>query len=224
MEDWDTQAIIGEALKQIDRECQQHPQKSYFALVPPRLQPAIEKLVRANYAYYAPQFGKDRVAFRDQMARNWLVKRKAFAALAVRARLRPVPRVGAGHGPPRPNEASFAILTLNSSYLLVGPGAFDPKGPGASYRYRRIPLREAERVPNMEGPAGLYFRKPPSTNKRANTSKVNTSPVVSLFTGAFEPEEARNVAADLDATLGQTFTYTDTLTLHPRPAPASDGQ
>jgi hypothetical protein len=210
---WDTQQIMGHALDEVDRECQEEPRHSYYALVPKDLRKAIDRLVDNNFPYYCGLFGNDRNEFREQMARNWLVKRRAFAALAERAGLTEIRSGGSGHGLERSNEASFAILTRNASYLLVGPGAFGRKGEGAAYRYRRIPLREAEQVPNMEGHGGFRFKRPPRVGHRAVSSKIATSPVVSVYGGVLAMEEAEGVRSDLGSGVDQTFSGIDTVTL-----------
>jgi hypothetical protein len=173
-------------------------------------------LVDDNFKYYAAQFGNDRSAFREQMARNWLAKHKAFALLAEKSGMTRIRSADARYGPPQPNEASFAILTQNASYLYVGPGAFDRAGPGAPYRYRHIPLRGVERS-NFEGQQSFYFSKPPSTGRvtRASISSGpwNTSPIVCIYTATFLIEQSRKVAASLNVALDQTFAYTDGVTL-----------
>src|SRR5574341_21465 len=209
----DTRIILEEALAEVDRECHEHARCSYFAMVPPKFQPAVNHLAQLNFAYYAREFGGDRASFREQMARNWLVKSRAFNALVRRAGMVPFLAIGAPGAPRHPNLASFAILTQNASYLLVGPGAFDKSGPGASYRYTRIPLRKGENVPNMEGPEGLKFKKTPRIGRRATTSKVETSPIAAICAGVVEGELASPLSSDLGPHIDETFTLADTATL-----------
>lgn len=210
----DTRIILEEALAAVDREYHEHAPYSYFAMVPPKFQPAVNHLAQLNFAYYAREFGGDRAAFREQMARNWLVKSRAFGVLVRRAGMVPFLAIGAPGAPRHPNLASFAILTQNASYLLVGPGAFDKSGPGASYRYSRIPLRKGESVLiSMEGPEGLKFSKAPRVGRRATTSKVNTSPIAAIFAGVVEGELASHCPSDLGPDIDKTFTLADTATL-----------
>jgi hypothetical protein len=212
MENWDTKDIVGKVLEDLDRERLESRRGTYSALVPPEFQAAIEELVASNFKHYAAVFGNDRSVFKEQMARNWLVKHKAFAQLCDRSGMTRILRADAGHETPRSNEASFAILTQNASYLYAGPGAFDRVGPGAPYRYRRIPLR-GEEVTNREGHHGFYFKEPPTTGRSAVTSVITTSSVVCIYRAILPIEHSRKVAANLNVALDQTFAYADSVTL-----------
>ncbi len=209
---WNTDIIIRNVMADVDRQYHEEGRRSYYALVPEQYQAAIAQLVTNNFDYYAGLFGNDRNAFREQMARNWLVKRKAFATLVQRAGLRPVRYIGFLQVPRHRNDAFYAILTRNASYLLVGPGAFDRSGPGAAFRYCRIPLRQAEKVSNMERRLGFYFKKPPRIGDPALTTEIMTSPIVSLYMRARAGPQAVKLKSGLTDTLDQTFIAIDTLT------------
>jgi hypothetical protein len=224
MEDWDTRAIIARALEEVDEEVDRSSPRSYLGLVPPEYRPAIHELVDSNFDYYASQYANDRSAFTEEMARNWLIKRKAFAVLAERSGLRRIHAAAGRGGLAHPNAASFAILTQNASYLLVGPGAFEPGSGGAAFRYRRIPLREGEPLRDLQGSAGLVFREPLTTGERAVTTRMNSSPVVAIYTTSVPSDESRSLSASLDDALGQTFAWTDQITVNRRRSPrAEDG-
>ena len=55
------------------------------------------------------------------MAKNWLVKNRAFEKIARAAGMRYLSREESQQGLVNPNKYLFAMLSANASYLLVGP-------------------------------------------------------------------------------------------------------
>ena len=209
----DTRVIIEQILGEVDQERSDHPDGSYMALVPAKFRRVVRRLADHNFPHYSAQFSGDPAAFGEQMARNWLAKQRSFAILAERAGMSPISRIRARRGDPLLDHASLALLTENASYLLIGPGAFTPTGPGAPFRYRRIPLREGERIPNLDAPAGLRFKKQPRVGRRAITTNISTSPITSMFTGLPDPSSGDSLPAYLGPRIDDTFSRTDTITI-----------
>jgi hypothetical protein len=200
--------IVGRAIAKITED--KSHSGSYFDLIPPDIRNVILQMVNDNFSFYSDRFSKE--SFREAVAENWLVKREAFDTLAEATGFRQIPAVNAPNGPIDPNKAMYAFLTRSSSYAFVGPGAFNPNGPGAAFLYDCIPLRIGEQLKRRSHKSGVYFLEQPSVGEKAKTTVLTLSRVTSLWVKDAPADPAAETQV-LEDTVAQAFRTVDAQTI-----------
>lgn len=177
MSEFDVPKITEAALTEIDRKGAQA--KSYIKLIPPRATDRVIAMAMENFPAFAEEFNDDFRAFSERFSRDWLAKQGAFDAIAIELGYRPIDQLGTRSVL---NNSDMACLTLSSSYVLIGPGAYNPSGEGASYSYTKIPLRVASAPEDQSAEKGLILSSVPVVGERFGLGGImRTSPLILAF-------------------------------------------
>ena len=139
------------------------------------------------------------------MSKNWLAKFNVFPGLVESNGFNNVskePRMGDW------DKRMWAILTMSSSYLLVGSGAINPESQGAPLIYSHLPLRKnlvdvAEKIVYPH----THFRGLPIINTPVGIVGgpiENTSPAVQIYTRIDENAAQEDMGA-IGRSLDQSF-------------------
>lgn len=158
-----------------------------YDLVPKKYRGAIDFLVNENYKGWEGKFpGKE--AFKEAMAKNWLAKYRVFGMMTRQA--------GFVEAKPYPeeqqdtfNHSLIACLTANSSIVVIGSGAFEKTGPGASFEYRKLPLRTESKLRNISLGQSARLDHRPRLDERLTIfydsvngkRKFNTSSLIAVY-------------------------------------------
>lgn len=177
MAEFDVPKITESVLAEIDRKSAQAG--SYTKLVPPGAKDRVLAMAMENYPVFAEKFDGDFRAFAERFSKDWLAKHHTFDAIAIELGYRPIDQLG---GKSVLNESDMALLTLSSSYVLIGPGAYDPEGEGASYSYTKVPLRVAFAPEDISAANGLILSSVPVVGERFRLGRIlTTSSLVLAF-------------------------------------------
>lgn len=175
------QRIIFRIFEEMEQE--KAEKGSYYALVPEILRPVVDRLVERYYPEYGSQFQDDKSAFQEKMSQNWVAKFRAFPRLA-----QTMGYVNLSGMPSIPgqflSDSIVTCLTVNSSYVFIGPGAYGSAGAGAAMDYKRLPLRQESAVRDETHDAGVFFKEPPAMLaplSLTGASSLITSPVLAIW-------------------------------------------
>lgn len=130
--------------------------EGYWQLLEPEQAVFVSEIAKNNWPYYQNEFNDNYGKFSENVAKNWLGSYQFFIGLMEKNGYLP-PSSGEKASTRWVDERQVAILTINSSVVLLGKGAINSK-EGVALKYIRIPLRRGEIVAqNIQG--GLSFDK-----------------------------------------------------------------
>ncbi|MBU6447762.1 hypothetical protein KGQ24_02905 [Patescibacteria group bacterium] len=167
--------------------------KSYAELIPDKQRGYVINMAKANHKYFKNEFPEEE-DFIQAFCRNWLLKKMIFEKTVKTAQFQ---EMDLGNiDKQRWNRSAMAFLTESGSYVLIGAGAFDSKGPGAPLKYQKIPLRADAQVEDFTEQSGNYLQYPPEENEPLRVKdKLTTSPIISAWNRPMDIPEIQEQGA-----------------------------
>lgn len=186
------------ALARVERE----NRGSYFEQVPNEYKSHVYEIAVDSYPDFRREY-RTQQEFVEAFAQNWISKYYAFDGIARAAGLQVFDPKEVGD----PDKRIWSLLTMSSSYVMVGTGAFK-SAQGASGSYEKIPLR-THALRNRSVSQGVWLEGIPSVGNpaffRGNMVEY-TSPLIAVYS-AIDTRSSELVTARMQ-NLGGSVTRT----------------
>ncbi|GEM_PF-6770366 len=129
--------------------------ETYWQLLTAEQAGYVAEIAKSNWGHYQTEFKDNWGGFVETTAQGWLESYRFFIGLMEACGYKP-PSFQEPTGLGELDKSRIAILTVNSSVVLLGKGAvYSPAG--AAIEYQRIPLRKGELINTNNINGGLSF-------------------------------------------------------------------
>lgn len=175
-----------------------------YEVIPSEYKKTVDKLIRDNAAVWKDKF-KNQEEYVDAMAKNWWAHNSIFNILIKKAGFTEV-KQAPDEDRETFNNSLITGLTASSSFVVLGAGAFDDKGQGASFDYRKLPLRAEPELPNESVAKSAKAENLPAVNKRFTVDytfedediRLRTTPLIAVYRSDDTPQARENLRIFLE--------------------------